>query len=134
MKPKMIEPDEKIGISLVSAEREMLLGHAAMPDQIKQALRQMPPGRRKVEFTLRQVNEMENGVAQAIRQCQDNKAKRRWEAIDSKLIEIQTHYVTDDRPQDSLMRGASGEPPSRGAMVREMLTRMLEARKKGRAK
>ncbi|MCX5658347.1 MAG: hypothetical protein NTW19_01330, partial [Planctomycetota bacterium] len=133
MRPKQIGPDDRIGVSLQPAEREMLLS-ADLAEPIKEQIRQAPSKRRKLEFTLRQVNEIENAISKVMAGISDNKVRSKWRPLDDKFIEVQTTYAAGDEQQNSLGRLLSGESVSRGAAVRELLMKVLEERKATKAK
>ena len=133
MQPTHIGPDDKISISLTAAERDMVLGLGDLAHSVKEQIKQTQTGKRKHEFTLRQINEIENAISQTMVTIVDKKILRKWETFDGKFIAVQSRYTTGDEPQNALGRMLSGEPVSRGAAVRDLLMQVLAKTKANRS-
>lgn len=131
MKPKTVAPEEKVPVALSASEKPLLLGLAGLDAAIRQEVAQTPLKKRTVALTLAQVNGLEKAVAAAAKACADKKLARKWRSIHSTLTDVQTHYTDGTEP--TLEQALAGQPISPGAMVRQMLLRML-AERKGRAK
>jgi hypothetical protein len=98
------------------------------PEAIKAAIRDTSSRKQKVELTLSQVHELENTIARLIQDTCDNKLKRALQRVDNELINVQVHYTDgNDDPPSALQLAMSPDSLSRGALVRQMLTQMLQA-------
>ena len=129
--PTRIGPDEPVGVRLSRAEKLMLVAHDAIPEEFKERIRQSPPGKRMIPFTLAQIDRLEQAVTAAARQATNKKAQRAWQHVLTTLNDLQIKYTTGDDPNDALGRAIAGEKVSRAAAVRDLLAKALEARKKG---
>ncbi len=126
MRPVRIGPQDKIDLNLTPTEKQLLLGKAALPEDLKQ---QIADGKRKYEFTLAQIDRIQAAVSATAKQIGDKKARRSWERLATKLGDIQIKYSLNDDPPDALERVLSGEAVSQAAVVRDLMMKVLEARK-----
>lgn len=136
--PVRVEPEDRIGVRLNGKQRALLMDLPQTPETIKVAIRETSPRKQKVELTLSQVHALENALARLLHDTSDQKLKRALQRIDGELMNIQVHYTDgNDDPPSALQLAACPDSLSRGALVRQLLTQMLQARlptKKGRSK
>jgi hypothetical protein len=134
--PIRVEPQNRIGVRLNRKQRALLMDLAETTAAVKAAIRNTPARQQKVELTLREVNELENAVARLIHDTSDNILKRALQRVDGELMNIQVHYTDgNDDPPSAIKLAMCPESLSRGALVRQMLNQLLQARlpaKKGR--
>jgi len=128
LKPTQIEPHQTIGVRLSKAQRELVLGLRELSEGILMQVRDTPPRKQKVDFTLSQINEIENSVAKTIQETSDRKRKRKLQLLDGELVNMQVKYTAED---DSKYLGpqvfTTPNNVSRGAIVRKLLVEMLGA-------
>ena len=136
LQPVKIGPDDMIAVTLNAAERNLLLGLPDLAGSVIEQISKPPTGKRKREFTLRQINQIESAISKRIALVDDKKALREWHSLDGIFINAQSRYTTDNEPQNSLGRKLAdpGGPVSLGAAVRDMMTKMLEERKAAKKK
>lgn len=127
--PIRVEPQKHIGVRLNGKQRALLMDLPKTPEAIKAAIRDTSPRKQKVDLMLSQVHELENAVARLIHDASDNALKRALQRVDSELMNIQVHYTdgNDDLPS-ALKLAVCPDSLSRGALVRQMLTQMLQSR------
>lgn len=130
MKPKKVGSDDKLPVRMSAAEKELVLGLAGLSEAIKTQISQTPPKKRTVALTLWEVTELENAMAPLAKGCADKKLARKWQAIVNNLTDVQAQYTDGTEPEDGLQRVLDGQPVSRGAVVRDMLLKLLEERKR----
>jgi len=127
--PLRVDPQEKIGVRLTGSQREILLQLPEIPKAIKSLIQNTPARKQKVEMVLTQVHELENAIADVIQKTSDRRLKRLLQLIDGALIDVQVHYTdgNDTLPSD-LKLALQPHSLSRGALVRQMLTQMVQSR------
>ena len=127
--PVKIKPQDRIGVRFNGRQRELLLGLPETPKAIKDIIRDTPPRKQKLELTLSQVHELENIVARLIPESSDAKLKRALQRIDGELINVQVHYTDgNDAPPSGIKWITQPNSLSRGALVRQLITQMLQSR------
>jgi len=127
--PVRVEPEDRIGVRLNGKQRALLMDLPQTPETIKVAIRETSPRKHKVELTLSQVHTLENTLARLLQDTSGPKLQRALQRIDGELMNIQVHYTDgNDDPPSALQLAACPDSLSRGALVRQLLTQMLQAR------
>jgi len=127
--PIKIGPQDRIGVHFNGKQRALLRELPETPKAIKSIIRDTPPRKQKLALTLSQVHELENIVARLIPESSDAKLKRALQRIDGELINVQVHYTDgNDAPPSGLKWITQPNSLSRGALVRQLITQMLQSR------
>jgi hypothetical protein len=60
----------------------------------------------------------------------DKKLARKWQVIVNTLTDVQAQYTDGTEPENGLQRVLDGQPVSGGAVVRDILLKVLDERKR----
>ena len=129
MMPETVAPEEKLPVPMSTTEKPLVLGLTGLDDDIRTQITLTPPSMQTVALTLRQVTMLDNLVASVAKTCTDEQLVHKWRDIANHLIGVQVHYTDGSEP--TLEEALAGQPISRGALMRQMLMRMMEEQKKG---
>ena len=98
-KPKHIQPDEKVGLKITAAERNLLCEDVTfLDDEYPDAIRQTPADQ-PVKFTLADWDDLGGYIAAEANHTEDRRLKKKLDAIFDKIQEILDTYTDEEPPK-----------------------------------
>ena len=99
MMPTRISPDEKLPVTLVAEERQMVLGLDGLDEPTRQEIQSVEGKKRTIKLTLGQIDALARLVSRQVDATGDKAAKKRWDHIRFKLEEPLGRFYTEDSPR-----------------------------------
>ena len=93
MRKIRIEPDQKVELKLIPAERELLLGLTLMDDEIGKRIRQAPPGDSQMGFTYDELNSLVIHVEAEAHSTKDDSRRKKLIGISRRIDRLIDKYT-----------------------------------------
>jgi hypothetical protein len=88
-----IEPDQKVGLKLTPATRELLLGLILMDDEIGKQIRQAPPGDLQMGFTYDDLNSLVIYADAEVHTTKDDSYRKKLMVLSARIDRLIDRYT-----------------------------------------